>query len=113
MTLLSIPHTGLDAGKKRPAVLLARLPGRFDDWVVAMISTRLDHEVAGFDEIIKAEDPDFAQTGLKVPSLLRTGRLAVVNGEVMPGMIGTISGERLGRVLAHLRDLFTLANPPT
>ena len=32
ITLLPFPRTDLDDGKRRPALLLARLPGKYDEW---------------------------------------------------------------------------------
>ena len=67
-----------------------------------MISSRLDQEIAGFDEIITPNDPDFADSGLKVPSLMRISRLAVVNGDILIGKIGHIDNLRLLRIRQKL-----------
>ena len=42
--------------------------------------------------------------GLKVPSLIRIGKLATVQEEVLEGIPGKISSERLKRVLKTLKD---------
>jgi mRNA interferase MazF len=47
---------------------------------------------------------DFKESGLKVPSVIRVGRLAVVSGDILLGAIGQISSERLIRVKKHLSD---------
>ena len=49
-------------------------------------------------------DKDFTESGLKVTSVIRVGRLAVVSGEILLGAIGQISSERLSRVKKHLSD---------
>jgi mRNA interferase MazF len=41
---------------------------------------------------------------LKVTSVIRVGRLAVVSGEVLIGAIGQVSSERLNRVKKRLAD---------
>ncbi len=93
--MFQFPRTDLEEGKLRPALLLGRLPGEYDNWLISMISSQLRHSIAGFDEVIQESDPDFAGSGLKMPSVIRVGRLAVVEGEVVVGAIGQIGTERL------------------
>ncbi|MCS7016813.1 MAG: type II toxin-antitoxin system PemK/MazF family toxin [Gemmatales bacterium] len=104
IVLFRFPRTDLEEGKLRPALLLAKIPGEYDDWLICMISSQTRHYVAGFDELIQENDEDFVQSGLKVTSVIRIGRLAVVSGDILLGAIGEISFERLRRVkqtLAH------------
>jgi mRNA interferase MazF len=98
------PQTDLEKGKLRPALLLAKLPNEYDDWLTCMISSQTRHYVAGFDEIVQENDDDFEQSGLKVTSVIRVGRLAVISGEFLLGAMGQISDERLERVKKHLSD---------
>ena len=84
------PQTDLKDGKLRPALLLGKLPGEYDDWLVCMISSQTRHYVAGFDEIVQESDDDFEQSGLKVTSVIRVGRLAVVSGEILLGATGQV-----------------------
>src|SRR5829696_2353333 len=97
------PQTDLEEGKLRPALLLGKLPGNYDDWLICMISSQTRQSIAGFDEIVQEND-DFGKSGLKVTSVIRVGRLAVVSGEILIGAIGQISSERLSRVKKHLAD---------
>lgn len=98
IALIPFPFTDLSAAKLRPVVLLCRTPGRFDDWLVCMISSRLQQAEPGFDEIIAQNDIDYATSGLKVSSVLRLSRLAVVGGTILVGAIGSIEKERLARI---------------
>lgn len=98
------PQTDLEEGKLRPALLLAKLPGEYDDWLTCMISSQTRHYVVGFDEIVQENDVDFEQSGLKITSVIRVGRLAVISGEFLLGALGQISAERLERVRGHLSD---------
>jgi mRNA interferase MazF len=70
-----------DCNRKRIRSKIGKLPSQFDDWLICMISSQLRHHVEGFDEIIKPDDNDFGKSGLKVASVIRIGRLAVVSGE--------------------------------
>lgn len=90
-------------GKYRPAVVLRRMPG-FGDLLVGGISTQLRQQVADFDEIIELSHADFKTSGLKAPSLIRLGFLAVLPHNSFLGTIGSISGERHQRLLTRLSD---------
>ena len=104
IVLFRFPQTDLAQGKLRPALLLGKLPGQFDDWLICMVSSQIRNCIEGFDEIVQPGDPDFAGSGLKVASVVRIGRLAVVNGETLLGAIGEIDAERLHRIREHLAN---------
>jgi mRNA interferase MazF len=87
--------------KCRPAVPLRRMPG-FGDLLVRGVSTQLRQRVAGFDEIIEPSEPDFNASGLKAPSLIRLGFLAVLPETSFLGTIGSISSQRHQRLLSTL-----------
>jgi len=44
------------------------------------------------------------QSGLKVPSVIRVGRLAVVEGEIIVGAIGQVRTERLQGIKNRLAE---------
>jgi mRNA interferase MazF len=90
--------------KYRPAVVLRRMPG-FGDLLVCGISTQIRQRVPDFDELIEASHPDFKESGLKAPSVIRLGFLAVLPVNAFLGTIGSISGERHQRLLAKLAEL--------
>ncbi|NCP16750.1 type II toxin-antitoxin system PemK/MazF family toxin [bacterium] len=104
IVLFRFPQTDLTEGKLRPALLLGKLPGEYEDWLTCMISSRIRHYVPNFDEIVQESDSDFAQSGLKLESVIRVGRLAVIEGELLLGEVGKISSERLKRIKNHLAD---------
>ena len=91
--------------KNRPVVVLRTMPPH-DDLLVCGVSTQLYQEVSGFDEVVGAGDADFSGSGLKAPSLIRLGFLAVLPTGSFLGAIGSISVERhrrlLGRLASHL-----------
>jgi len=69
-----------------------------------MISSQLRHYVEGFDEIIHQDASDFSASGLKAPSVVRVGRLAVVDESIPVGSIGEIASERLMRIKSGLAN---------
>lgn len=104
IVLFRFPQTDLEAGKLRPALLIGKTPSEYDDWLMCMISSQTRHYLPEFDEIIKESDPDFSQSGLKVPSVIRVGRLAVVEGEILMGTVGQITSEKLRRIKERLAN---------
>lgn len=89
------PYTDFSGAKLRPVLLLRQASVRFDDWLVCMVSSQLQQAQVGLDELVQTSDPDYADSGLKVPSVLRLSRLAVVDGAALIGAIGEISPQRL------------------
>ena len=102
IVLFRFPQADLEEGKLRPAVLLGKLPGEHGDWLICMISSQVRHYVPEFDEIVREEDSDFATSGLKVASVIRVGRLAVVEADVLLGAAGEIATDRLQRIKTRL-----------
>ena len=93
--------------KNRPAVILRAMPP-YGDFLVCGVSAQLHHEVVGFDDLIRPSDTDFAASGLKAPSLIRLGFLAVLPASSFLGAIGSIDQARhlrlLDRLATHLRS---------
>ena len=89
---------------------MLRQASRFDDWLVCMVSSKIDQAEAGFDEVLTPADADFAASGLKVPSVLRLSRLAVLDASLLVGSIGSIGDERLARARQRLAEWIAEAN---
>ncbi|MDN5869899.1 MAG: type II toxin-antitoxin system PemK/MazF family toxin [Nitrococcus sp.] len=104
IALTPFPFTDLSASKLRPVLLLRLASSRRDDWLVCMISTRLQQAEADLDEVITRDDPDYHRSGLKAPSVLRLSRLAVLDGSILVGAIGALPNERLKELRRRLAD---------
>jgi len=98
IVLFRFPYSDRKEAKFRPALVIRKLPGAYEDWLICMITSQLSQEESSFDEIISEEDNDFSSSGLKLSSLIRVGRLAVVNKSILVGSIGEINGDRLSRI---------------
>lgn len=101
IVLTPFPYTDLSSAKLRP-VLMLRPASRFDDWLVCMVSSRIEQAEPGLDEVLSPIEPDFVVSGLKAPSVLRLARLAVLDGSLLAGSIGTIDDTRLSRIRQRL-----------
>ncbi|MCD4654106.1 type II toxin-antitoxin system PemK/MazF family toxin [bacterium] len=104
IVLFCFPQTSQRTGKLRPALVLRKLPGVYDDWLICMISTQLSQRIDVIDDLIGIEDHDFKKSGLKASSLVRVSRLAVVEQKILLGVIGSISVERLSRIKVSLAN---------
>ncbi len=89
--------------KNRPAVILRAMPPH-GDFLVCGVSTQLHNEVVGFDDPIRQSDADFVSSGLKAPSLIRLGFLAVLPVSSLLGAIGSIEMARHHRLLDRLSN---------
>ncbi|MED5296060.1 type II toxin-antitoxin system PemK/MazF family toxin [Salinicola sp. LHM] len=81
IALMPFPYTDLTHSKKRPVLLLRRLDHAQDDWLVCMVSSRLHQAEQALDWMLRPDDDEFADSGLKVASVFRLSRLAVLDGE--------------------------------
>jgi mRNA interferase MazF len=84
--------------KNRPAIILRKMPP-YGDFLLRGVSTQLHQEVAGSDDPIHPGDTDFATSGLKAPSLIRLGFLAVLPASSLLGTIGSIDNVRQVRAI--------------
>jgi mRNA interferase MazF len=104
VVLFRFPQTNQATGKLRPALVIRKIPGPHDDFLICMISSQLSQEVADFDEIISEKADDFISSGLKQASLIRIARLAVVEKTILLGAIGEVSAARLKRIKTRLSE---------
>lgn len=102
ITLFRFPQTDQAPGKLRPALVLRKIPGPYDDWLICMVSSQLSQELPEFDVVLYENDSDFEQSGLKTSSVIRISRLAVVSKDFLLGSIGNIGDDRLNLIKSRL-----------
>ena len=98
IVLFKFPYTNQTESKLRPTLVIRRLPGEYNDWLICMISSQLDQLIPNFDEMISPEDSDFQQSGLKLPSVIRISRLAVAGKDIFIGKLGEVNSHRLRKI---------------
>jgi mRNA interferase MazF len=89
--------------KQRPALILRKLP-KYGDLLVCGISTQFHQFIPDFDEIVRAEDPDFITSGLTKDSLIRLFFLSVIRKQEVIGSIGEIDLNRHHRLLSNISN---------
>lgn len=104
IVLFKFPQTDLEEGKLRPALVITKLPGNYDDWLICMISTKKRQFQSKYDELLLENSEEFKLSGLKSESIIRSTRLAVVNNDILLGSIGNIRDKLLNRIRVNLSD---------
>ena len=104
IALVQFPFADRAEAKLRPALLISRVPGNYADWLICMITLRTYRQMAGFDELIGMDDPDFTASGLKASSVIRIARLVTVEERLLLARLGSIGPERLQRVRKRLGE---------
>ena len=102
IVLVQFPQTNLQAGKLRPALVIANTPGQHPDLLLALITSQVHQAVPNFDEIIDPTDPDYRSTRLKARSVVRLARLTTAETTVISARLGAISKTRLANIRQRL-----------
>ena len=100
VVVLPFPQTNLQSGKRRPALVVADLPG--DDLILCQITSQMRAD--GFS--VPLALADFAQGRLAVDSFIRPSRLFTVEQSVILYAAGKIRDSKLAEVKARIRQLF-------
>jgi mRNA interferase MazF len=100
IVVLPFPQTHLQAGKRRPALVVADLPG--DDLILCQITSQLRSD--GFS--IPLTHADFQSGQLAQDSYIRPQRLFTVEKSVVLYTAGQLALPKLQEVKARLRQLF-------
>ena len=100
VVVLPFPQTNLQSGKRRPALVVANLPG--DDLILCQITSQARPD--GFSTLLAADD--FERGRLVVDSFIRSNRLFTVEQSVILYTAGKIKDAKLQEVKAKIRQLF-------
>lgn len=97
IVIATFPFTNLSGSKRRPALVLATIIPNADS-ILAFISSVMPTVVNSYELPLIPADADFAQTGLKIPSILRLNKLATLERPLVTRRIGKLSKQRLQAV---------------
>ena len=100
VVVLPFPQINLQSGKRRPALVVADLPG--DDLILCQITSQMRND--GFSVPLSAID--FERGRLAVDSFLRPQRLFTVEQSVILYVAGKIKNTKLQEVKAGIRQIF-------
>jgi len=98
--IVVIPFPRTDSGKRRPALVIADLPG--EDLILCQITSR-EHSDA-FS--VPLTSSDFERGQLPQPGFIRPQRLFSVEQHVILHSVGKVTTEKFDEVFKRVRELF-------
>jgi len=102
IVLARFPFTDGSGTKLRPVLVLAEVPGPHDDYLALFISSQIRLAVPGVDVVLGATHPAFGQSGLRLPSVLRVGKIATISEALILGPLGTLPEPLLSEIISRL-----------
>jgi len=108
VVLTPFPFTDLSGRKVRPAVVVSRSDQPGNDVTLAFVTSHRGQPPTETELLIDASDPDFAQTGLKVDSVVKCDKLVTLESSILLGELGELSGDLLARMDDRLRHALEL-----
>jgi len=100
VVVLPFPQTNLQSGKRRPALVVADLPG--DDLILCQITSQSRND----GQSVPLSMADFERGRLALDSFIRPQRLFTVEQSVILYAAGKIKDAKLQEVKACIRRLF-------
>ncbi len=88
VVLINFPFTDLSSARVRPALIVGRATG--DDLILAFVTSRTAGAGPRTTCLLRPGDPEFAQTGLTIDSLVRLDRLATLHRHLVMRRLGRI-----------------------
>jgi mRNA interferase MazF len=107
VVLSRFPFTDLSGASVRPALVVSNgLIGQ--DLVISAISSVIRATLPATDLLVESTHPEFAVTGLRVPSVIRVHKLVAVEQSVVVRRLGKIGAVLQQEVDQRLRTLLQL-----
>jgi len=100
VVVLPFPQTNLQSGKRRPALVVADLPG--DDLILCQITSQTPNDGSSVSLAVA----DFERGRLAMDSFIRPQRLFTVEHSIILYVAGKIINSKLQEVKAGIRQLF-------
>ena len=100
VVVLPFPQTDLQAGKRRPGLVVADLTG--DDLILCQITSQAHRDSYS----VSLTGADFEHGHLNVDSFIRPNRLFTVEQSAILYSAAKIKRSKLNEVRARIRDLF-------
>lgn len=107
IVLIAFPFTDLKSIKVRPALVISRetFNKHSSDAIFVMITSSVK-DIRKEDVLLKQSDSEFAITGLKKESAIRTPRIYCLRQALAKRKLGKVSSSILSQALQRLSSLF-------
>ncbi|WP_418887035.1 type II toxin-antitoxin system PemK/MazF family toxin [Gloeobacter morelensis] len=107
VVLVPFPFTDLTQTKIRPAVVLWSSPSNMDT-LLCFVTSQLSVPALPSDVLIEETEPEFASTGLRVSSRIRTLRMMSLDRGLVLRRLGTLGPQTLQQVNIVLKQALQL-----
>ena len=108
VVLVPFPFDDLSGMKVRPAVCLTDAIGTHRHVILAFITSQVLPDTLDSGVLLDSNQPDFAETGLRVSSTLRLHRMMTATTRLIQRRLGELSPAKQAEVDSKLRTLFGL-----
>ena len=98
--IVVIPFPRTDSGKRRPALVIADLPGA--DLILCQITSRAHSDAFA----VPLDKSDCERGEIEAPCFIRTQRLFTVEQHVILHAVGKVTPEKFDEVFKRVRGLF-------
>ena len=105
VVLVRYPFTDLSTTKVRPAVVVTSnlLLSQMEDVLCLFISSVLPGELLPTDFVLEPTHPDFPATGLRLRSVFRTHKLALLHQGLVLKKLGDLEGPLMREIDSRLQ----------
>ena len=107
--LVPFPFTDLSAQKVRPALIVSSNK-KGEDVIVCFVSSIISGSARGLDTqiLINEKDPVFANTGLKVSSIIGVDKIVTLDKKIILGELGSLDDKYMRQVDRALKKVLGL-----
>jgi mRNA interferase MazF len=99
--VLDFPYSDFSEFKRRPAVVVAELPG--SDVIVCQVSSRM----RGDENCVSLDDGDFVEGSLKTSSFVRAGFISTVDRSLILYRAGRLRERKICEIKEKLIEILT------
>jgi len=100
VVVIPFPRPDADGGKRRPALVIADLPG--EDLILCQITSRAHSDAFA----VPLTSSDFERGEIGQPCFIRSQRLFSVEQHVILHSVGKVTAEKFDEVFKRVRGLF-------
>jgi mRNA interferase MazF len=100
VVVIPFPRPDSDGGKRRPALVIADLPG--EDLILCQITSRAHSDAFA----VPLTSSDFERGELSQPGFIRPQRLFSVEQHIILHSVGKVTAEKFDEVFKRVRELF-------
>ena len=98
--MIPFPFTDLKGSKIRPAVVLTKTALAVTIcFVTSELKWKTEHDVPVFPS---------GSNGLKLPSLIRIGKIATIDADLVLGILGELSNDEIDEINKGLKEMLQL-----